>query len=397
VGADISKAPEINLSGDPVFPPHPSGTPTSFVAFGDSYSAGIGTGIEEAEDDCRHGVHAYPILILADLAQLRPVNTTNFQWLSCTGSTTENILSGGVHSQIDAFNTTTSADFAVMSVGGNDLGFFEVMNACVFRFYSFYSGTCETALQHASEQIAGPDFEQRLQIVIMEILDKVQWEKKPWFMVTITGYARFFNAETEECDACSFGMWWRGPKLSQGLRQRMNDLVIQVNAKIEQSIAMINSRFSVPKVLFVNYDAKFEGHRFCEPHISEPDYNRTDTWFFLVGGEDNTSNATEPSTIAYHLENLGRTTHQSLPPSSSLIDPDNCLGPAQRSGDWGLLALCYMAKARQKDPSLRFADGTSVTANSMWYVPTYYGKTFHPVSNRGILPCVHTARCLLFI
>ncbi|UKZ96485.1 uncharacterized protein TrAFT101_011274 [Trichoderma asperellum] len=37
-----------------------------------------------------------------------------------------------------------------------------------------------------------------------------------------------------------------------------------------------------------------------------------------------------------------------------------------------------MAMAADKDPMLRMADGELAAQNSMWYVPTYYGKTFHP-------------------
>lgn len=76
-------------------------------------------------------------------------------------------------------NGSLPVDFALMSVGGNDLGFFEVMNACIFRFYNFYSGTCESALEHAQERLDGTEFEDRLRIAILELLNKVKWDKKP--------------------------------------------------------------------------------------------------------------------------------------------------------------------------------------------------------------------------
>jgi lysophospholipase L1-like esterase len=373
----------------PAFPHNPTRPPQGFVALGDSYSAGIGTGVDGKEEDCRRGLHAYPELMLSDLTEGAADNSTAFQFLSCTGATTDDILAGGDRSQIDDFNITSSADFAMLSVGGNDLGFFEVMNACIFRFYSFYSGTCDTALANAEKQIASTEFETRLDVLIMEILDKVQWEKQPWFIITITGYARFFNADTDECDECSFGIWWRGPKLKKEIRQRMNDMVVAVNGKIQRSIDIINSRFTRPKVFFVNYDDRFDGHRFCEPNVTEPAYNRTDTWFFLVGGNDNapgSPNMTDPMPpppppLPSNGTEPGKTFRaEILPPASPIVDPETCLAPAQKSGDWGLLALCYMAMAKHRDPSLRFANEGITVQNSMWYVPTYYGKTFHPVS-----------------
>lgn len=357
----------------PNFPRRPGKPPTGFVALGDSYSAGIGTGVNDTEDDCRHGLHAYPMLIQNDIEEHFGPNSTSFQHLSCTGSAIDNLLSGSDSSQIDSFNTTSTADFALLSIGGNDLGFFEIMNSCIFRFYSFYSGTCESALKNSEENLASPEFEHRLRIAIMEILDRVQWEKRPWFTITVTGYARFFNDETDECDDCSFGVWWRGPKLKRELRQRMNKMVMSVNGKIRDSIDAINARFTDPRVHFVDYDALFEGHRFCEPNVTEPDYGRNETWFFLVGGEDNgqEDSVAKLSAGASQLQ---------IKPDSPLVDPDSCMAGAEKSGDWGELALCMMAKASDQDRTLRLANGDFVKSDSMWYVPTYYGKTFHPVS-----------------
>ncbi|KAL6786441.1 esterase [Trichoderma sp. SZMC 28012] len=357
----------------PPFPSRPGNRPSGFIALGDSYSAGIGTGLfNGTEDDCRHGHNAYPMLVQEDLSRsLDGGEVPTFQFLSCTGSTVNDMLAGAEHSQIDEFNTTATADFALLSIGGNDLGFFEIMNSCIFRFYSFYSGTCESALRHADEQMASSDFEHRLRLVIMEILDHVRWEKRPWFTITVTGYARFFNADTEECDDYSLGMWWRGPKLKRELRQRMNDMVVDVNNKIRRSVDAINAAFAEPRVLFVDYDDAFEGHRFCEPGVVEPDYARNETWFFLVGGLDNTETPVLGATDAL------------LPLDSPLVDPVNCLEPAQKSGDWGEMALCMMATAASKDAELRKADGRVVAENSMWYVPTYYGKTFHPLTLLG--------------
>ncbi|KAI5863220.1 SGNH hydrolase [Durotheca rogersii] len=358
----------------PVLFTRPAGTHdlTGFAAFGDSYSAGIGTGFEGKEDDCRHGLHSHAALVAADLlAGQGGRNATTFQFLSCTGATTQQILSGSQDSQIDALNASLPIDFALLSIGGNDLGFFEVMNACVFRFYNFYSGTCESALEHTRAQIESDEFENRLLIVITEILDRVRWEKKPSFFITVTGYARFFNDVTDECDDMSFGVWWNGPRLKKDLRSNMNAMVLTVNAKIRRTVDLINSQFTQNKLVFVDYDEEFEGHRFCENNVTEPDYNRSDTWFFLVGGPDNARNETRKD----HVPEFS-----ALAPYSPLVDPVSCLEPAQRSGDWGELALCYMAMSKRQDPTLRLARGDFVAENSMWYVPTYYGKTFHPRS-----------------
>lgn len=364
-----------------------------FVSLGDSYSAGIGTGLDgdylASEGDCRRGQRGYPLLLHQDLNNATNTNTS-MQWLSCTGAQTADILSGlSPLSQVDLLNTSLPLDFATLSVGGNDLGFFDVMNACIFRFYSFYSGTCEAALAASNAAIASDVFEQRLQVILQEILDKVVWEKRPRFTVTVTGYARFFNNTTPECNDMSLGVWYGGPKLSQYIRTQMNELVLAANAKLQRTVNIVNARFSGarPKVLFVDYDTLFDGHRFCEPGVTEPAYDRVESWFFLVGGPDNARNKTmwpngtngDPEEESrYHSRH--RRVETMLAPGSELVDPDRCLARAQERGDWGQLALCYMAMAKKRDPSLRPAYSGVVPMNGMWWVPTYYGKTFHPRS-----------------
>ncbi|KAG5950115.1 hypothetical protein E4U53_005472 [Claviceps sorghi] len=338
---------------------------TRIRTLGDSYSAGIGTGSNGTENDCRQGSHAYPKLIQADLDRHPNPDDAHaeLQFLSCTGSTINDMLSSGSdHSQIDLLNVSSSPDFALVSIGGNDLGFFAVMNSCVFRLYSFYSGTCDEALRESESALNA-----------WLPLDRVQWEKHPCFTSTVTGYARFFNEHTDDCDHRSFGVWWRGPKLKKDLRRRMNKMVLSVNAKIRQSVNSINMAFAPPRVFFVDYDIAFDGHRFCEPNVIEPDYTRNSTWFFLVGGPDNAEEDLKARSAVVPSKY-----NRLLTSGSDLADPDTCLVPAEKSGDWGQLAVCLMAMALRDEPGLRASHNIGIMQNSMWYVPTYYGKTFHP-------------------
>jgi SAGA-associated factor 73 len=152
----------------------------------------------------------------------------------------------------------------------------------------------------------------------------------------------------------------------------MNEMVLAVNDKIRRSVDAVNAGFAKDKVFFVDYDAAFEGHRFCEPNITEPDYQRNETWFFLVGGNDNAGHV-DPEQPRFNASDV-------LPPSSPLINPDICMEETTISRDWGQRALCMMAMAREREPDLRTASGDdSVHGEDMWYVPTYYGQTFHPV------------------
>ncbi|CAK7222967.1 hypothetical protein SBRCBS47491_005044 [Sporothrix bragantina] len=428
-------------------------TSRGFASLGDSYSAGIGTHLDGTkEESCRLGLGAYPALLHTDLGidvvidngveaqgkkgktgQDGDTNITAFQWLSCTGATTVDVLgsSSSTPGQIDALVTDPSLaalDFLTLSIGGNDLGFFDVINACVFRFYGYYSGTCEAALLAAEALVAEDDhstsptsFSSRLTVILLQLLERVRWEKRPQFRILVTGYARFFNADTDICDSCSMSVWWHYGNvtgvpsnatdttyLTKGLRRRMNHLVAGANRKLAAVVDQVNERFSAtghgykkvaPRILFIDYDAAFDGHRFCEPGVVEPDYKRDATWFFLVGGTDN-DNGNDRDDGKKKKNALIVPT---VDPSSHLVDPLRCRESADQRGDWGERALCDLVQARAADPGLLpavdslqasddnvifdkddvvYGNGRLVSPqNSMWYVPTYYGKTFHPRSN----------------
>lgn len=432
-----------------------------FASLGDSYSAGIGTHLDgNKEESCRLGYGAYPALLHNELGpRMVPTtagkdkggkhgkNITTFQWLSCTGSTTADVIGSSassattwsrlwswVSSWFGAASLTTATatpgqidnlltdpadaalDFITLSVGGNDVGFFDVINACIFRFYGYYSGTCEAALLASEALIAQDDslpdsFASHLTLILLQLLNRVRWEKHPRFRIVLTGYARFFNSETDACDTCSMSVWWHygnatgtptnstdSTYLTKGLRRRMNDLVTRTNAKLQKVVDNVNEHYAgaadVPRILFVNYDAAFDGHRFCEEGVLEPDYKRNETWFFLVGGVDNDiGDGVGPS--------VASDAFATIDPASPLIDPKQCRELADARGDWGERALCDLVQAQLGDPDLIsmaeavaansdtynsddasvYGDGSLVGENSMWYVPTYYGKTFHPRSD----------------
>ena len=424
-----------------------------FASLGDSYSAGIGTHLDgNKEESCRLGYGAYPALLHHELGHGMPStsttggkNITTFQWLSCTGSTTADVIASSASTaspwsrlwswvsswfgtaaiaaaaatpgQIDSLLTSPSdaaLDFVTLSIGGNDVGFFDVINACVFRFYGYYSGTCEAALLASEALIAQDDslpdsFASHLTLILLQLLDRVRWEKHPRFRIVLTGYARFFNSETAICDTCSMSVWWHHGNatgtptdatdttyLTKGLRRRMNGLVARTNAKLQKVVDSVNQHYAgaadVPRILFVNYDAAFDGHRFCEDGVMEPDYKRNDTWFFLVGGVDN--DAGNEAGQSTRLD----ASFATVDPASPLVDPAQCRVLADARGDWGERALCDLVQARLAAPGLlsaasSYGDGSLIGENSMWYVPTYYGKTFHPRSNghKAIRDAVYSA------
>jgi lysophospholipase L1-like esterase len=83
--------------------------------------------------------------------------------------------------------------------------------------------------------------------------------------VLVIGYTQFWNAATDQCDSADWGVL-RSNLMTKDKRQAMNTLSISMNQKIEAAVNQLND----PRFKFVNPDPFFEGHRFCEDGITEP-------------------------------------------------------------------------------------------------------------------------------
>lgn len=91
-----------------------------YVALGDSYAVAPGTReYDDPDDECRRGPLAYPRLYAAENPSV------NFVEASCSGATAVEVLNNQVP-QLTADTTKVS-----VQVGGNDVGFVEVLKNCI--------------------------------------------------------------------------------------------------------------------------------------------------------------------------------------------------------------------------------------------------------------------------
>ena len=120
-------------------------TKRNYVAMGDSFSSGEGNSPFEfgtdanststaGENRCHRSDVSYPRFLISD-ASLN-LNLTDFT--ACSGAVTDNVLNGGSSTgswnepaQIKALSS--SAQIVTITIGGNDIGFSEVLNACVHK------------------------------------------------------------------------------------------------------------------------------------------------------------------------------------------------------------------------------------------------------------------------
>ena len=89
----------------------------NYVALGDSYSSGVGTGNYNLSLTCLRGTSAYPALVAAAKGY-----SLNFQ--ACGGATTTDVI----NSQVGALSSSTN--LVTVTAGGNDTGFASLIVNC---------------------------------------------------------------------------------------------------------------------------------------------------------------------------------------------------------------------------------------------------------------------------
>ena len=98
----------------------PASAAVNYVALGDSYSSGLGAGnYISSSGSCYQSYNAYPVL----WANVNAPSSFSFE--ACAGATTTDVI----NNQLSALNSSTS--LISITIGGNDVGFSNVMETCV--------------------------------------------------------------------------------------------------------------------------------------------------------------------------------------------------------------------------------------------------------------------------
>ena len=97
----------------------PADTTTwNYVAMGDSYSSGVGTGSYTLDSTCKRSVYAYPYLFM------QKHKMGSFQFVACSGAKTTDLIA----KQLSALSASTN--LVTMTIGGNDIGFASLIQQC---------------------------------------------------------------------------------------------------------------------------------------------------------------------------------------------------------------------------------------------------------------------------
>jgi lysophospholipase L1-like esterase len=192
-----------------------------YVALGDSFSSGVGTGSYTLSSSCRRGVYAYPWLV----GQQRP--NTALTFVACSGATTSSLMANQIGS------VTADTAIVTVTIGGNDIGFADLIVQCTLA-------NCSAALDSTRASLAtvlGP----RLDTVYSSIRSRALGAT-----VVVLGYPRIFS--TASC----FGTLG----ISATERAKANLLAEAIDT-------LSSERASLAGVTYTSSLVKFSGHAVC--------------------------------------------------------------------------------------------------------------------------------------
>jgi hypothetical protein len=156
-------------------------------------------------------------------------------------------------------------------------------------------------------------------------------------------------------------------------RRALNKLVTDMNNVVQAAAEAVSKDSTFGQVVFVSIDELFEGHRFCEPGITEPDNKNANTWFFLLQGRD--------------VSPDGSLLPPSYPDEPVNLTPSECdailNGTTPPLGDgWGEFMLCAAQEGTAEGKQLAdwITDDSDGDLSGGINIPEAWGKAFHPKS-----------------
>ncbi|KAK3177057.1 hypothetical protein OEA41_008383 [Lepraria neglecta] len=236
-----------------------------------------------------------------------------FNTLTHSKGQDSSLMSSNPTSNIDKRAAVTSdvTDWAALGddfasgyvVGPNDASLYDILEACVFHFQAGAAVNCTPVLN---------DFQDKLDRVLPTALTSTINQ----IAEDVPNIAKFVVVE-----------------YTTSSMKGVNDAVTNLN-KVTSAAVSKTKGHARPEMTFVDYSADWDGHRFREESVQEPDfYNRQNTWFFYVPDESffwGAFNDLKPGT-------------------NPAADMSTCRDTSKANGNWDEKALCEGAWA--EDPS----------------------------------------------
>ncbi|MCY7343557.1 MAG: SGNH/GDSL hydrolase family protein [Pseudonocardia sp.] len=219
--------------------------PDQYVALGDSFSSGNGTFRADLSPAfvCYRSSFAYPALV----AEQRP--NTELDFRACQGARTSNV----VNSQVKALDAGT--DFVSLTIGGNDIGFVDLILACG----SAKSPNCFAAVDTSNARIRD-----ELPAKLDQAYAAISAAAPNVREVVVLGYGRFFGPNL----ACPTAFGFTGAEATR------------LNGVADNLDAMISARVSAAGFEYRSAIPGFAGHDVCasDPYLNGINLRLTDSF-----------------------------------------------------------------------------------------------------------------------
>jgi lysophospholipase L1-like esterase len=200
--------------------------PVRYVALGDSYSAGTGSGrYTAAGRSCERRASAFPQLWASRH------HPASFVSVACAGATTASVRA----SQLSALSVRTT--LISITIGGNDVGFTHVMETCVLEL----TGSCEKAVVAAESSIR-----ETLPGQLNQTLQAIH-SRAPLARIVVLGYPDLYDL-TQSPDCIGIGTAKR-TALNQGA------------GVLDQVLSAAAARNGGT---YVDVRSEFAGHEICD-------------------------------------------------------------------------------------------------------------------------------------
>ncbi|MGW3656234.1 SGNH/GDSL hydrolase family protein [Streptomyces sp. NPDC005151] len=195
-----------------------------YVALGDSYSSGVGSGSYLSNSgNCDRSTKAYPYLWAA------ANSPSSFAFVACSGATTSSVAG----TQLGVLSSSTT--LVSVTAGGNDVGFADVMSNCVL----YSESTCLSGVNAAVSQM-----QNSLPSGLGSLYSAIR-SRAPQAHVVVLGYPRFYQLS----GTCIAG-------LSETERSAINNASNVLNGVIAKQAA--NAGFTFSSVV-----DEFSGREIC--------------------------------------------------------------------------------------------------------------------------------------
>ena len=142
---------------------------TTYAALGDSYSSGVGTGSYTLDSACKRSVYAYPYL------WTQKHTGTSLSFVACSGAKTSDLLANQIQT------VTSATTLVTMTIGGNDIGFANLIYQCTLS-------DCSAALDSTRANL-----ETTLGAALDNVYTTVKSRAAFGAKIVVLGYPRVFS------------------------------------------------------------------------------------------------------------------------------------------------------------------------------------------------------------